>query len=115
MKFQDFFNIFKLAEFFTFAGGGGLFGSIGKLLGFANGGIIPTNAPVLVGERGPELLMNARGSQVIPNNQLGGTTNVIYNINAVDASSFKQLVARDPAFIYAVSQQGAKSIPSTRR
>lgn len=96
-------------------GGGGLFGSIGKLLGFANGGIIPTNAPVLVGERGPELLMNARGSQVIPNNQLGGTTNVIYNINAVDAQSFKQLVARDPAFIYAVSQQGAKSIPSTRR
>jgi hypothetical protein len=60
------------------------------------------------------LLMGARGSQVVPNNQLGGT-NVVYNINAVDAMSFKQMIARDPSFIYAVSQQGAKSIPSTRR
>ena len=95
-------------------GGGGILGAIGGLLGFANGGIIPTNGPVIVGERGPELLMGARGSQVVPNNQLGGT-NVVYNINAVDAASFKQMIARDPSFIYAVSQQGAKSIPSTRR
>jgi lambda family phage tail tape measure protein len=96
-------------------GGGGLLGAIGGLLGFANGGIIPTNGPVLVGERGPELLMGAAGRNVIPNNQLGGQTTVVYNINAVDAMSFKQMVARDPSFIYAVSQQGAKSIPSTRR
>lgn len=94
--------------------GGGLFGSIGKLLGFANGGIIPTNAPVIVGERGPELLMGASGRQVIPNEQLGASTNVTYNINAVDASSFKALVARDPGFIHAVAMQGGKSI-ATRR
>jgi lambda family phage tail tape measure protein len=96
-------------------GGGGLWDTIGGLLGFANGGIIPTNGPVIVGERGPELLMGARGSQVVPNNQLSSGTTVVYNINAVDAMSFKQMVARDPSFIYAVSQQGAKSIPSTRR
>ena len=96
-------------------GGGGILGAIGGLLGFANGGIIPTNGPVIVGERGPELLMGAAGRNVIPNNQLGGQTTVVYNINAVDAMSFKQMVARDPSFIYAVSQQGAKSIPSTRR
>lgn len=96
-------------------GGGGILGAIGGLLGFANGGVIPTNGPVIVGERGPELLMGARGSQVVPNNALGGQTTVVYNINAVDAMSFKQMVARDPSFIYAVSQQGAKSIPSTRR
>jgi lambda family phage tail tape measure protein len=96
-------------------GGGGLLGAIGGLLGFANGGLIPTNGPVLVGERGPELLMGAAGRNVIPNSQLSGGTTVVYNINAVDAMSFKQMVARDPSFIYAVSQQGAKSIPSTRR
>jgi len=96
-------------------GGGGLLGAIGGLLGFANGGIIPTNGPVIVGERGPELLMGASGRNVIPNNQLGGQTTVVYNINAVDAMSFKQMIAKDPSFIYAVSQQGAKSIPSTRR
>jgi len=96
-------------------GGGGILGAIGGLLGFANGGIIPTNGPVIVGERGPELLMGAAGRNVIPNNQLGGQTTVVYNINAVDAMSFKQMIARDPSFIYAVSQQGAKSIPSTRR
>ena len=98
-------------------GGGGIMGLIGSIFGggFANGGIIPTNGPVLIGERGPELLMGAAGRSVIPNNQLGGGTTVVYNINAVDAMSFKQMVARDPSFIYAVSQQGAKSIPSTRR
>lgn len=97
------------------AGGGSLFGSIGKLLGFANGGIIPTNNPVLVGERGPELISGASGRVVTPNNQLGlGSQMVTYNINAVDAASFKQLVARDPAFIHAVAMQGGKSTPMRR-
>jgi len=97
-------------------GGGGLFGSVGKLLGFANGGIIPTNAPVLVGERGPELISGAAGRNVTPNQQLGlGTTNVIYNISAVDARSFKELVASDPSFIFAVTEQGRRTIPSSRR
>jgi lambda family phage tail tape measure protein len=94
-------------------GGGGSRSVIGSLLGFANGGIIPTNNPVLVGERGPELLTGAAGNRVIPNNQLGGT--VVYNINAVDARSFKELVAQDPSFIYAVTEQGRRSLPSGRR
>lgn len=93
----------------------GVIGSASRLLGFANGGIIPTNGPVIVGERGPEILSGAAGRVVTPNNQLTSGTNVTYNINAVDAVSFKQLVARDPGFIYAVTQQGAKGIPSTRR
>jgi len=98
------------------AGGGGLFSGIGNILGFANGGIIPTNAPVLVGERGPELISGAAGRNVTPNEQLGlGTTNVVYNISAVDARSFKELVASDPSFIYAVTEQGRRTIPSARR
>jgi hypothetical protein len=85
------------------------------LLGFANGGMIPTNRPVLVGERGPEIIAGAGGRTVIPNNQLGGSSQyVTYNISAVDAMSFKAMIARDPGFIHAVAQQGASGIPSRR-
>jgi hypothetical protein len=40
--------------------------------------------------------------------------NVTYNINATDAQSFKQLIARDPGFIHAVATKGAKAIPGGR-
>jgi len=96
-------------------GGGNIFSSIGKLLGFANGGIIPTNQPVLVGERGPEILTGAGGRTVIPNNALGGGQSVTYNINAVDAASFKAMIARDPSFIHAVATQGGRMLPQGRR
>ena len=93
---------------------GNTLGSIVKALlpGFANGGMIGTNGPVLVGERGPEILSGAAGRSVTPNSALGGT--VIYNISAVDARSFKQLVAQDPSFIHAVASQGARSTPNRR-
>ena len=102
---------------------GGLFGStskrgsvsIGDLIpGFAAGGLIGTNGPVIVGERGPELLVGASGNRVIPNDQLASGT-VNYNISAVDAQSFKQLIASDPSFIYAVTEQGRRTVPSGRR
>lgn len=93
--------------------GGGVLGNIfGSLLGFASGGVIPTNGPVIVGERGPELLYGAGGMTVSPNASAG--TYVTYNINAVDASSFKSMIARDPAFIHAVATQGSKMVPSRR-
>jgi hypothetical protein len=41
-------------------------------------------------------------------------TNITYNISAADAPSFQALVARDPAFIYAVTQAGARTIPGAR-
>ena len=85
---------------------------IGSLFGFADGGMVPNNNPVLVGERGPEILAGAGGMSVIPNSALG--THITYNINAVDALSFKQLLARDPAFVHAIVSQGAKSIPVRR-
>ena len=84
----------------------------GLLPTFANGGMIGTNGPVLVGERGPEILSGAAGRSVTPNSALGGT--VVYNISAVDARSFKQLVAQDPSFIHAVASQGARSTPNRR-
>jgi len=97
------------------SGGGGFKSLSGLLNGFANGGIIPTNGPVIVGERGPELLVGASGNRVIPNNALSGGGSVTYNISAVDARSFKELVASDPSFIYAVTEQGRKTVPFSRR
>jgi hypothetical protein len=84
-------------------------------MGFANGGMIPTNGPVLVGERGPELLSGVGGRSVTPNDALGGTTTVTYNINAVDAVSFRNLIASDPEFMFAVTEQGRRRQPSQRR
>ena len=98
-------------------GGGGILSTLfdigASLFGFANGGVIPNNGPVLVGEKGPELLFGSQGAAVVPLGG-GGTNNITYNINAVDAMSFKQMIAADPTFIYAVTQQGAKGMPGRR-
>ena len=42
---------------------------------------------------------------------MGGSQQVTYNINAVDAASFKTLVARDPEFIYNVTRVGSRRVP----
>jgi hypothetical protein len=86
-------------------GGGGLFGGF-----FATGGMIPPNRFGIVGENGREIVSGP--ATVTPMSDL--VNSVVYNINAVDARSFKELVAADPSFIYAVSQQGARSIPGRR-
>ena len=91
-------------------GGGGILSTIGSFFGFADGGMIPNNKPVIVGERGPEILAGANGMRVMSNQDAFGGSNVTYNISAVDAPSFQALIARDPTFIHAVSMQGAKSL-----
>lgn len=74
--------------------------------GFANGGYLPAGQLGVVGERQPELIMGP--ASIRPSaNGAGGAMNV--TINAVDAMSFKQLVASDPEFIYAVAQRGSRS------
>lgn len=100
-------------------GGGGLFDSIisgaKSLFGFANGGPVQGNTPILVGEQGPEVFVPGSNGNIVPNNALGGSNVVTYNISAVDARSFQQLLARDPQFIHAVAEQGRLSLPQTRR
>jgi lambda family phage tail tape measure protein len=97
---------------------GGIVGSIGSSIGklfggfFADGGTLGAGKFGVVGERGPELIS---GPATITPLGMGGSTYVTYNINAVDAMSFKQLVAQDPGFMHAVVMQGAKSAPMTRR
>jgi lambda family phage tail tape measure protein len=102
-------------------GMGGIFGFLGGLFK-ANGGPVAANSPYIVGERGPELFVPNNAGKVVPNNALGGgqsvvnnTTAVSYNIQAVDASSFRSLVARDPEFIHNVSEQGRRSMPIRSR
>jgi len=98
-------------------GGGGIVSSLmtwGKgLLGFAGGGNPPVNVPSIIGENGPEIFMPKTAGTVIPNSQIGGgsTTNVTYNIQATDAASFQQLLARDPSFLHAVAEKGRRSLP----
>lgn len=103
------------------AGGGlgGLFSGIGSFFGglFADGGNPPIGKASIVGERGPELLIPRNASTIVPLGTAGAAsgTQVTYNIQAVDASSFRSLVARDPEFIYNVTEQGRKGLPNSGR
>jgi len=65
---------------------GGFLGDVFKNLGKrANGGPVSAGGAFLVGEKGPEILqMGSRGGNVIPNKDIGGTTNIV-NVS-VDAS-----------------------------
>lgn len=107
-------------------GGGGLFDivkGIGSAIfgGFrASGGPVMANRPYVVGERGPEMFVPNTNGSIVPNNQLtqqqpAMVTNVNYNIQAVDAMSFKQMVARDPEFIYNVTEQARRNLPQRSR
>ena len=76
---------------------------------FANGGMLGAGKYGIAGEAGPELISGP--ASVTP--LRGG--NVTYNINAVDARSFQELVASDPEFMFAVTEQGRKTVPEFRR
>lgn len=97
------------------SGGGGFFDSIGSTISdlfggfFANGGAIPAGKFGMVGERGPEFIGGP--ANITP---MGGSSAVTYNIQAVDARSFQQLLASDPSFIYALTEQGRKSFAGAR-
>jgi phage-related minor tail protein len=100
-------------------------GPLGSLFGMANGGPVQGATPIIVGERGPELFVPQSAGKIISNSSLkgsgsspssgGGQTVVNYNIQAVDSSSFRSLVAKDPSFIYAVTEQGRRSQPTRSR
>jgi lambda family phage tail tape measure protein len=135
LSFKDLFNTLiaeavraqsskLLTSLLGMGGGGGgffgsLFGGIGKIFGFADGGNPPINRPSIVGERGPELFVPRTAGTIVPNDMLGGgntnMTAVTYNIQAVDASSFRTLIARDPEFIHNVAEQGRRQLPIRSR
>lgn len=74
-------------------GGGSLFGSIGDFFGgfFADGGAFNAGKPIVVGEKGPELIYPRQSGTVVPNHAMasaGGTT-INMNISTPDANSFR--------------------------
>ena len=83
-----------------------------------NGGPVSAGQSYVVGEAGPELFVPSVSGNIIPNSTSGdggGSSNVTYNIQAVDARSFQQLVAQDPSFIHNVAQRGARTQGGLRR
>ena len=59
-------------------------GFLGKLFGGkrAKGGPVSPNRSFLVGERGPELFVPGSSGNIVPNHAMGGTTNVVVNVDA---------------------------------
>ena len=52
----------------------------------AGGGSVKGGSGYLVGERGPELFTPGVSGMITPNNMLGGTTNVVVNVDASGSS-----------------------------
>ncbi len=63
---------------------GGLPG-IGKFFR-ANGGPVSTGKSYVVGERGPEMFVPNAGGRIVPNSDMGGSTNVVVNVDASGSS-----------------------------
>jgi TP901 family phage tail tape measure protein len=57
--------------------------SFTSFLGFrANGGPVSAGSPYIVGERGPEMFVPSGSGKIVANDQLGGSTNVVVNVDA---------------------------------
>jgi len=61
-----------------------------------HGGSVLGGNPYIVGEAGPELFVPSGGGNIVPNNQLGGSGQIvfspIYNINVADRHEFEILI-----------------------
>ena len=83
----------------------------GFLAGFlAEGGPATAGQPYIVGEEGPELFVPSTSGTVVPSGEttgaaIGGEVNVNFNINAVDAASFDELLLSRKSLIIGTIQQ----------
>jgi tape measure domain-containing protein len=110
--------IIQRASGFFGGSSGGIMSSVGKILGFANGGTPPVNKPSLVGERGAELFLPKSSGTIIPNEQLpqmAGTTNINFTINTVDAQGVDELLTNRRSTIInvindALNRQGKEAL-----
>ena len=48
----------------------------------ANGGVVSAGKSYMVGERGPEMFVPNAGGRIVPNSDMGGSTNVVVNVDA---------------------------------
>jgi hypothetical protein len=89
--------------------------AVGSFFGgfFADGGRLGAGKWGIAGEAGPEIISGP--ANITPMSGMGGgVTNVNYTIHAVDAQSFKQLLAQDPSYLYGLTMMGAKGVPMRR-
>ena len=70
----------NMAIFGNFGGGSVTGGLLGMFK--ANGGSVKGGNPYIVGERGPELFTPGVSGMITPNHALGGSTNVVVNVDA---------------------------------
>jgi phage-related minor tail protein len=82
----------------------------GFISGFlADGGTAQAGRSYIVGERGPELFVPRSTGTVVPNEAMGaavgGEVTVNFNINAVDAASFDELLLSRKGLIVGTIQQ----------
>ena len=52
----------------------------------ANGGPVSSGKSYMVGERGPEMFVPNTGGRIVPNSDMGGSTNVVVNVDASGSS-----------------------------
>jgi lambda family phage tail tape measure protein len=110
--------------------GGGLFSALGKIFGFANGGVPPLNKPSIVGEKGPEIFVPKQTGTIIPNHNVQGAMNamgagavsapvtnnyITNNISAVDAKSVAQLFAENRKTLLGTVEMARKELPYATR
>ncbi len=95
-----------------FANGGAVGYANGGAIGFggarAGGGAVGGSNAFLVGERGPELFIPNTAGTIVSNETMGsrmGETNINFNINAVDAASFDELLLSRKNLIVGTIQQ----------
>ena len=77
--------LLNMAIFGNIGGGsitGGLLGAIFK----ANGGPVKGGGSYIVGERGPELFTPGVSGMITPNHAMGGSTNIVVNVDASGSS-----------------------------
>lgn len=70
--------------------------------GYASGG-----EGILVGEQGPEIMRPSQRVDIVPNNRLGGSTNVNFSINAVDSAGVEELLVNQRGNIIRMIREAA--------
>jgi len=75
-----------------------------SFLGLASGGSVSKGRPEIVGERGPELFVPNSSGQIQQNARGtgGGTVNVNFNIDAIDSSSFNNVLVENRGVITSI-------------
>ena len=105
--------------------GSGILGAISGIFSpHANGGSFGAGSPIMVGEKGPELMIPSRAGSIVPTASLSSTMGgqqqtvyngtVIQNMSAIDTQSGVQFLAKNKSAIFAANQSAMRSLPQSR-